>query len=103
MASAIRPSGCDRTKKRSRVLMVGTLFTPDGAQKVRVRDISATGAQIVAESSVTQDCDAIFKRGAIFAAARVAWSKGRWAGLTFYRELPAADVRSGFIAGDVAA
>ncbi len=39
--------------------------------------------------------DAIFKKGSVFAAARVAWSDGVKAGLYFYRELPDEDLLPG--------
>ena len=76
-----------RAKRRTRVLMTGTLLTPAGAQKVMIRDVSKSGALIVAPDPIPSACDAIFKRGSLFAAARVAWSNDREAGLTFYREL----------------
>ncbi|MFL6725733.1 MAG: PilZ domain-containing protein [Sphingomicrobium sp.] len=76
-----------RRTRRTRVLMTGTLVTPDGSQKVTVRDISRTGAQVLGAKGFTADCDAIFRRGSLFAAARVAWVSGDEAGLKFYREL----------------
>lgn len=84
--AAIEPAA-DRTFPRSRVLMTGTLMTPDGAVSVRIRDISCAGAQVWAESVVPTDCDAILKRGAFFAAARVVRSGERTVGLQFYRTL----------------
>lgn len=96
MASAAHLRRQDRIPKRTRVLMTGTLFTPEGAQNVRIRDISPDGAQILAEAPVPHGCDAIFKRGAIFAAARVVWSNERETGLRFYRNLSPADVESVF-------
>jgi hypothetical protein len=74
--------------------MSGTLFAPDGAHKVIIRDISRTGALIAAETRISPDCDAIFKRGSVFAAARIAWSDEKEAGLRFYRELTQAEVDS---------
>jgi hypothetical protein len=84
--AAIEPAP-DRAFPRSRVLMTGTLMTPEGAVSVRIRDISVGGAEVWAESSVRGDCDAILKRGTFFAAARVVRSGERTLGLQFYRTL----------------
>ena len=77
----------DRVAPRSRVLMNATLMTPEGAVSVRIRDISATGAQVWAPTPVPNDCDAILKRGSFFVAAKVVRSSERTIGLHFYREL----------------
>lgn len=91
----------NRVAVRNRVLMSATLYTPEGAQKVRVRDLSSEGAQILTQTAVPRGCDAIFRRGAIFVAARVAWSDDLRLGLTFYRRLPASDVQLAFKAREV--
>ena len=96
MASAADQMQTTDTTKRTRVLMTATLLTPDGAQKVRIRDISQSGAQITAEESLISGCDAVFKRGSLFAAARVSCTKGKEASLRFYRELTAREVDSMF-------
>lgn len=83
-----------RAAKRVRVLMNGTLFTRDGVRKVRVRDLSSSGARVAADTDIPSDCDAVFRMGSMFAAARVAWAEGRNAGLHFYRELPSEQVLS---------
>jgi len=77
---------------RQRVLMTATLFTPEGVQRVRVRDMSANGARILTQQPLSGAFDAIFKRGSVFAAARVVWSNGREAGLKFYRELATSEI-----------
>jgi hypothetical protein len=76
--------------------MSATLMTPYGAVSVRIRDISVGGAQIWAESQLPTDCDAILKRGAFFAAARVMRSGERTAGLQFYRTLSDQEFTSAF-------
>ncbi len=81
-----------KTLRRARVLMSGTLFTHDGARKVIIRDLSNVGALVSADTKIPCDCDAIFKKGSVFAAARVAWSDGVKAGLFFYRELSDEDL-----------
>lgn len=77
----------ERMVERRRVLLTGTLMTPEGAVQVRVRDISPAGAQIWSERPIRAGCDAVYKRGPLFAAARVVWSDDHHAGLSFYRPL----------------
>ena len=96
MAANISRVQSPRNAKRVRVLMTGTVFTPDGARSVRVQDLSATGALVVSDASLAAGCDAIFKKGPIFAAARVAWSADYQAGLRFYRELTQSEIDSAF-------
>ena len=83
-----------RRTARTRVLMIGELITCGGSQRVRIRDFSAKGAQIVAESRIPAKCDVLLKRGDLCAAAYVAWVKGDEVGLTFYREMSPADLAS---------
>lgn len=84
--------------------MTATLVTPKGSKKVTIRDISRHGAQVALSDDIPNDCDVLFKRGSVFAAARVAWVSGGEAGIRFYRELspdevegtlPASLLRSG--------
>jgi hypothetical protein len=82
--SKIKPG---RDTKRARVLMVGSLMTPDGARRVTIRDISRTGAQVACDENIPADCDVLFRRGDLFAAAHVAWANKGEAGLRFYREI----------------
>ena len=93
--AAVEPAS-DRQVQRSRVLMTGTLMTPEGAVSVRIRDISVAGAQVWAESPVPTNCDAILKRGSFFVAARVVRSGERSIGLEFYRQLSDAEFASAF-------
>ena len=72
--------------------MGGTLFTPHGAQRVLMRDVSGTGAQVSGDDAIPHSCDAVLKKGSLFVAARVVRSRGADAGLQFYRELSAAEL-----------
>ncbi len=85
-----------REGKRKSVLMTGILFTPDGALRVRLRDLSSTGVRVFAESKMLSDCDALFRKGPLYVAARVVWSRDKEAGLRFYRELSAEELASVF-------
>jgi hypothetical protein len=66
LAEHIEPA---RKGARKRVLMRGTLFTPDGAYVVWIRDISNTGALVTCKDRLPVECDVIFKRGPIRAPA----------------------------------
>lgn len=76
-----------RTDNRKRVLMVGKVVTCDGPARVRIRDFSSKGAQVIVESGEIKKCDVLLKRGEFCAAAKVAWIKGDEVGLTFYRDI----------------
>lgn len=75
-----------RATARERVLLAATVLSPKGSHAVRVRDLSRSGAQVVTEEPLPSGADAIFKRGRMFAAARIVWASETEAGLQFYRE-----------------
>ena len=87
MASGCSSPGSARDASRTRVLMSVTLLTPAGERHVKVRDISSTGAHVIASDAMEKDCDVLFKRGSVFAAGRIVWSSGKEAGIKFYRNL----------------
>jgi hypothetical protein len=74
--------------------MIGTVITCGGSHRVRIRDFSSKGAQIVTENALEARCDVLLKRGDLCAAAHVAWVKGDEVGLTFYREIASEDLAS---------
>ena len=76
-----------RAAERDRVLLGATIVSPAGSHRVRVRDFSATGCQVVSDQALPSGVDALFSRGDLFAAARIVWSEGKEAGLQFYREV----------------
>ena len=88
MASA--PRKIDQSRKR--VLVRGTLFTPDGAFDVLVRDVSSKGALISCKDRVSPRCDVVLKRGPIFVAGHVASCTDGGAQVEFYRRLSDDDV-----------
>jgi hypothetical protein len=94
MATVAEDVPSPRNSARKRVLMRGTLFAPDGAYVVWIRDLSTTGALVASKDRLPTNCDVIFKRGGIFAAAQIAWSNETGAGIKFYRELTDSDVAS---------
>jgi hypothetical protein len=92
MATVAKDVQAARKGDRRRVLMRGTVFGPDGAHVVWIRDISKDGALVSGDDCLPSDCDVIFKRGPIFAAGHIAWSNETGAGVKFYRDLAACDV-----------
>jgi hypothetical protein len=87
MNAMTKPVRGERAAARDRVLLGATLVSHAGSHRVRVRDFSPTGCQIVADEPLPSGVDAIFQRAGLFAAARIVWSEGKEAGLQFYREV----------------
>ena len=83
-----------RRTDRKRVIMIGVLVTCGGSHRVRIRDFSSKGAQVVVENAIEPKCDVLLKRGDLCAAAQVAWIKGDEVGLTFYRPISPEDLAS---------
>jgi hypothetical protein len=69
------------------VLIRATLVAMDGAQEVRVRDLTSEGAGISCQVPLEEGSDVILKRRDLFIASRVVWVDGTEAGLEFYRPL----------------
>src|SRR4051794_32485588 len=93
--SADAPSdSARRTGRRKRVLMTATLMACDGPHKAQVKDVSAEGARVLVSQPIIPNSDAIFRRGTVFVAAKVAWSEANEVGLRFYRSLSEADLAS---------
>jgi hypothetical protein len=97
MATAALPATQPRKDQRTRVLMRGTIFSPDGAVVVKIREISQVGAHVCGEDPLPAECDVIFKRGTIFVAAHIRWSDRTGAGIEFYRNLTDEELQSAHI------
>lgn len=69
------------------MLIRATLIGTDGAQTVRLKDLTGEGAGIACERPIRAGSDVIIRRGDLFIAARVVWAEARNAGLEFYRPL----------------
>ena len=76
-----------RKPKPTRVLISCELLTPINTVRVTLRDISKTSAHVIGARTVPADCDAILRRGPLFAAVRVVSVKDNEAQLKFYRQL----------------
>lgn len=96
MTSAAKAKSA-RSGERKHVLVRATLHTPEGAHPIWIRDISRTGTNIGGSDRLPCKCDVIVQRGSMFAAGRIAWTKGTDAGVEFYRELSEAEVGSALV------
>jgi hypothetical protein len=76
-----------RARRRAQVFLSGLLSTPAGAIKVRIRDVSEAGAQVVGEQQIPSQCRVQLQRGEMHVFAQVAWASGKAAGLSFERPL----------------
>ena len=94
MATAAKNVQQARKPARKRVLMRATVFAPDGAFTVWIRDISSGEAQVTSETRLPVGCDVILKRGPLFAAASIARSDADGATVEFYRDLSADEIES---------
>jgi hypothetical protein len=82
----IDPQAC-AARPRKKVLMKATLVTIDGLQDVRVTDLTTSGAGVEWDRTIALGEDVLFRRGSVFVAAQVAWSKSKNGGVHFYREV----------------
>jgi hypothetical protein len=83
--------GVKRVVPRTRVLMNAQLVSAAGKISVRIRDLSPTGAHVTSDGALPAHGDLLFCRGQASVAARVVWVRRNSAGVTFYRELSAAE------------
>ena len=90
-----------RSADHRRVLISALLVTPAGERRIMIRDISPKGAHVTSRERIPHSCDAILKRGPLFAAARVVSESDGEVALQFYRELSDEEIeRALFRAGD---
>jgi hypothetical protein len=94
MQAASQDFAIARSARRRRVLVGATIIGASGSFQVRIRDLSNSGANLCADARLPAGADVIFKRGDLFAAAKVAWSDATTAGIKFYRKLSTEDVAS---------
>jgi hypothetical protein len=92
MASAAPDLEPSRSGPRKRVLVKGTLFTPEGAFTVWIRDVSTSDALISCKERLPVGCDVVLKRGDVFAAAHVTWADDSGANVQFYRQLTSHEI-----------
>ena len=76
-----------RKQQRKRVLMHAIIIGTDGEHRVRITDLTESGARLAASHGLRSGVDVIFKRGMLAVAAHVAWATRTAAGIKFYRKL----------------
>lgn len=86
-----------RRTERKRVILRATLIGADGAQTVRVKDLTSDGAGLACQAAVEPGTDVVLRRGDLFIAARVAWTDGMAAGLEFYRPVEPRELAAAFV------
>ena len=84
-----------RRDGRKHVLLNATIIASNGSTVARVKDLSQSGVRVACDTPLAAKGDVIFKRGAIFVAARIVWADQSSAGLEFYRHLDPTELRNG--------
>lgn len=82
-------AGNRRTEPRYSVLLTGQAISATGSGRVIIRDLSLSGAQIEGAPLPPLGRLLILKKGALEAAARIAWREGNRAGVQFEQPLAA--------------
>ncbi|MEA1071468.1 PilZ domain-containing protein [Sphingomonas sp. LY160] len=77
----------NRKTRRSNVLMTATLELSGASLPVRLRNLSAEGALVEGEKLPVEGAAVQFRKGDLVVAARIAWVKGRNAGVAFFDSL----------------
>lgn len=77
----------NRRTRRSNVLMTATLDLSGGVLAVKLRNLSVDGALIEGDALPIEGAAVVFKRNELAVPGRIAWVKGKRAGVTFTRKL----------------
>lgn len=73
----------NRRSRRSHLLMTATLEVSGRALVVKLRNLSADGAQVEGEDIPVEGTDLLFRRGELAAAGSIIWTKNKQAGIAF--------------------
>lgn len=82
----------NRKARRSNVLMSASLELSGTSLPVKLRNLSADGALVEADTLPVEGSAILFRKGDISVQGRVAWVKTRHAGISFARKLEADQV-----------
>ena len=77
----------NRKTRRSNVLMSASLELSGTSLPVKLRNLSADGALVEADSLPVEGASILFRRGDLCVQGRVAWVKTRHAGISFANKL----------------
>lgn len=78
-----------RKAGRKHVFMNAVIISEGGSHSARIADLLSTSVRISCNNPPLANREVIFKRGSVFAAARVAWADQTSARLEFYTEVDA--------------
>lgn len=73
----------NRKSRRSNVLMAASLELSGMAIPVKLRNLSAEGALVEGDKLPVEGASIVFRKGELSVPARVAWVKGKSAGVNF--------------------
>lgn len=82
----------NRRSRRANVLLAATLEHSGQVVAVKLRNLSADGALVEAETLPAEGSELLFRRNDLAVPARVCWVAGRHAGLAFAQQLEAREV-----------
>lgn len=82
----------NRRSRRSNVLLAASIEAGGAVTQVKLRNLSAQGALIDGEPLPAEGTDVTFHRNDLSVAGRIAWVRGRQAGVFFAQELQPHDV-----------
>lgn len=77
----------NRKSRRSNVLMAASLELSGTSLSVKLRNLSAEGALVEGDSLPVEGASVMFRKGDLSMPGRVAWVKGRQAGVGFAQKL----------------
>lgn len=77
----------NRRQRRSNVLLTAVIELSGRTLDVKLRNLSADGALVEADSLPVEGAEIRFKRGDLIVAGKVIWVRGTRAGINFHHEL----------------
>ncbi len=77
----------NRRSRRSHLLMRATLDFSGRAVEVRLRNLSADGAQVEGNQLPIEGTELLFRKGELAVAGSIIWTKGKQAGIRFEHDL----------------
>ena len=77
----------NRKARRSHVLMSASLELSGTSLPVKLRNLSADGALVEADTLPVEGASILFRKGDLTVQGHVAWAKTRHAGISFARKL----------------
>ena len=82
----------NRRSRRSNVLLAASIEAGGHVTPVKLRNLSAEGALVEADSLPPENSVVLFRRNELSVAGRVAWVQGRHAGIAFAEQLQPQEV-----------